>query len=447
MHPADKSLAAVIEEARSIFLSGLQAVDPRPAVHRRCRRENDQLIVDDAVYDLAAKKHIYVIGAGKASARMGAALEEILDGRITGGLISVKYGYTEPLQTITVAEGGHPLPDESGQRNARRIMDLAQAAGPDDLVICLISGGGSALLPLPAEGLLLADKQETMRALLACGASIGEINTLRKHLSAIKGGRLARAIYPAALLCLVISDVIGDDLATIASGPTVPDKTTFSDCRDIIDKYDLTEKLPSSVTAHITAGRKGDRPETPGPEDEAFTNTRTIICADSRQAVGAAEKKAVDLGYNTMLLSTLIEGDTREAARFHTAIAREILLSGRPVPKPACILSGGETTVTLQGQGKGGRNQEFCLAAVEAIAGRESIVILSGGTDGTDGPTDAAGAFVHHRTAQMAAEKGLSPATYLADNDSYSFFEKTGGLLITGPTNTNVMDLRIMLIF
>ncbi|MFO8048610.1 MAG: glycerate kinase, partial [Desulfosudaceae bacterium] len=403
-------------EARSIFQAGLAAVEPRQRLKELCRVSGGRFQAGDFSRDLGDFRKIHVIGAGKASAAMGAAIEDILGDRLSGGLIVVKYGYTMPLRRIRLIEAGHPLPDENGCRGAGEIMELAATAAADDLVICLISGGGSALLPLPVEGITLEDKQQTMRVLLSCGASINEINTIRKHLSAIKGGRLARAVYPATLVCLVISDVIGDDLSTIASGPTVPDPGTFEDCLDILKKYDIAESLPSSVTKHIRNGRQkpagesagnpaeisagnstGDSAEnsaeeTPKPDDPVFQSVFNLICAGNLDAIRAARKRALELGYQSLILSSRIEGETKEVARVHAAIARECLASGHPLQPPACILSGGETTVTIQGQGRGGRNQEFCLAAVTDIAGADHIVILSGGTDGTDGPTDAAGA-------------------------------------------------------
>ncbi|MFP4444815.1 MAG: glycerate kinase [Desulfosudaceae bacterium] len=446
MPPRAAALSRMNAHARDIFQAGLAAVEPGQRLREICRVRDNRLVTGDFSQDLDAIRNIHVIGAGKATAAMAEAMEEILGDRLSGGLITVKYGYTAPLKKIRLIEADHPLPDENGRRGAEEILSLAASAGPEDLVICLISGGGSALLPLPAGQLTLADKQKTMQILLACGASIHEINTIRKHLSAIKGGRLAAAVHPAALLCLVISDVVGDDLSTIASGPTVPDPSTFADCRAIIDKYDIGEQLPAAVTAHLQTNRRDAAGETPKPGDPVFTAARSLICAGNLDALLAAEQRARELGYQPLILSSRIEGETRAVARTHAAIATECLASGHPLAPPACILSGGETTVTIRGKGQGGRNQEFCLAVVEEIAGAGDLVILSGGTDGTDGPTDAAGAVVDAATLTSAQRLGLDPAAYLADNDAYTFFEKTGHLLMTGPTNTNVMDLRIMLI-
>jgi hydroxypyruvate reductase len=334
---------------------------------------------------------------------------------------------------------------ENGEDGSRAILSLASDAGKDDLVLCLMSGGGSALLPLAAEGLSLKDKQDTIKVLLACGATIHEINAIRKHTSNIKGGRLARTTYPATLISLILSDVVGDDLDVIASGPTVPDSSTFVDCMEIFKKYNILNKLPDTVVRHIEAGISGKVDETPKIGDPAFDNVNNVIVGSNFEAISAAKKEAQSLGYNTLVLSSMIEGETKHVAHVHGAIAREVVKTGNPLPAPACILSGGETTVTITGSGLGGRCQEFALAAALDISENENIVILSGGTDGNDGPTDAAGAVADSDTINRATAKGLDPREYLENNDSYNFFKKMGDLLITGPTNTNVMDLRITL--
>jgi len=308
-----------------------------------------------------------------------------------------------------------------------------------------MSGGGSALLPLPANGLTLKDKQDTIKVLLSCGATIHEINAIRKHTSGIKGGRLARAVYPATLVSLILSDVVGDDLDVVASGPTVPDSSRFMDCMEIFDKYNIIKKLPPSVVNHIEAGITGKVHETPKAGDPIFENVNNIIIGSNFEAIMAAKKEAESLGYNTLVLSSMIEGETKHVAHVHGAIAREIIKTGNPLPPPACILSGGETTVSITGDGLGGRCQEFALAAALDISENENIVILTAGTDGTDGPTDAAGAVIDSGTIQRATEKGLDPKKYLSDNNSYHFFKNLNDLIITGPTNTNVMDLRIVL--
>lgn len=441
-----KNIIRMRKDAEEIFYSGLRAVDPGLAVKRYCRREGDHLFIADLRYDLSKYKNIFVIGAGKATAPMAAEIENLLGDRVTKGIINVKYGHTSKLGRIKLIEAGHPVPDKNGRRGAEAIIDLVNNAGKDDLVLCLISGGGSALLPLPFPGLTLKDKQDTIKILLSCGATIHEINTLRKHISMIKGGRLAQATHPASLVSLIFSDVVGDNLDVIASGPTVPNSSGFDDCMKIIDKYNLRKKLPKPVVKHIKDGISGSVPETPKTGDPAFDNTYNLIIGSNIEAMSAASKKARKLGYKTMILSSMIEGDTTQVAHVHSAIAREIIQTGNPIPSPACILSGGETTVTIKGKGLGGRNQEFALAASIDIAGTENIVILSGGTDGTDGPTDAAGAIADTNTLSRATATGLNPGYFLANNDSYHFFQKLGDLLITGPTNTNVMDLRIVLV-
>ena len=421
-------------------------MEPEAAVKRYCRREGNRLLVHQEAYDLTEFKNIFVIGAGKAGAPMARAVEEALGDRITEGVINVKYGHLAKLNRTKAIEAGHPVPDEAGLEGTRAILDLASRAGKKDLVLCLISGGGSALLPFPAEGLSLQDKQDTTKVLLACGATIHEINSVRKHISGLKGGGLARAAYPATLISLILSDVVGDDLDVIASGPTVPDSSNFQDCMSIFDKYGIHEKVPETVLDHVRKGIEGRVPETPKPADPVFTRTKSVIVGSNLACVLAAEKTAGSLGYHTLVLSTMIEGETREVALVHTGIAKEISKSGRPLSPPACVLSGGETTVTITGQGLGGRNQEFVLAAAMGLDSREGIVVLSAGTDGTDGPTDAAGAVADGRTIQRAEALELKPSDFLFNNDSYRFFEKLGDLVKTGPTNTNVMDLRIMLV-
>lgn len=439
-------IAKMRKDAEKIFYSGLRAVDPGAAVKKYCRRKGDYLFIGNKPYDLSRIKNIFVVGAGKATAPMAAEIENLLGNRITKGIINVKYGHTSKLGRIKLIEAGHPVPDKNGQKGARAIVDLANNADKDDLVICLISGGGSALLPLPFPGLTLKDKQDTIKILLSCGASIHEINVIRKHISMIKGGRLAQAAFPAKIVSLILSDVIGDNLDVIASGPTVPDSSSFDDCMKIIDKYNIGKKLPKPVVKHIKDGISGRVPETPKTGDPVFEKAQNIIIGSNIEAVLAAKKKSETLGYKTIILSSMIEGDTSHVAHVHSAIAREIIKTGNPIPSPACILSGGETTVTIEGKGLGGRNQEFALAAAMDIAGAENIVILSGGTDGTDGPTDAAGAIADTNTLSRAIAMGLNPVHFLANNDSYHFFQKLGDLLMTGPTNTNVMDLRIVLV-
>jgi len=433
-------------DAETIFNSALSAVNAFSAVKNFCRLDNDTLHIGPIPFNLQHYNNIYIIGAGKASAHMGVAIEEILAGKITSGIINVKYGHTAALKTIKLIEAGHPIPDENGCAGANQILQIAQQAKKDDLVICLTSGGGSALLPLPVPPITLTDKQETIHTLLSCGASINEINTLRKHMSLLKGGHLAGATWPATVVSLIVSDVVGNPLDIIASGPTVGDPGTFNDCMDIILKYNILDSIPVPVAQFIQNGVSGNIPETPKPGSKILARAHNFIVASNMEALTAAAQKAESLGYNTLILSSMIEGDTQQAAHLHTAIAKEIRKTGNPIASPACILSGGETTVIIKGDGKGGRNQEFALTAAFDIADEDQMVILSGGTDGTDGPTDAAGAIVDSRTIARAITAGLNPAAFLLDNDSYHFFHKTGDLLMTGPTGTNVMDLRVVLV-
>jgi hydroxypyruvate reductase len=357
-------------------------------------------------------------------------------------LLNVKYGHTARLRRIELHECGHPVPDQRGVDGARRIARIAAGAGPDDLVLCLISGGASALLPLPPDPITLDEKQEVTKLLLACGASIHEINAVRKHISQIKGGQLARLAYPAHVLSLLLSDVIGDDLDVIGSGPTAPDASTFAQARAILEKYGIFARVPVSVRERIVSGELGQIPETPKKEDPVFACVRHVVTGSNRLAVDAAAACARKLGYRTMVLSSFIEGETREIARMHAAIAKEIVHNGRPLKPPACVITGGETTVTLRGDGLGGRNQEFVLSAAIDIAGLPNVVVLSGGTDGSDGPTAAAGAIADGRTLT----RNPQAPEFLARNDSYHYFEGLGDLIVTGPTNTNVMDVRVVLV-
>lgn len=440
------SISKLRQDALEIFQAGLQAADPKVAVHKFIKRDRQDLVVEGRTYHLEHFDRIYVIGGGKAGASMAAAVEKLLGDRISTGLVNVKYGHIEKLQKVKINEADHPLPDEAGLKGTKKIIELLTSTEENDLVICLISGGGSALLPLPAAGISLSEKQEVTQKLLACGANINEMNAVRKHISKIKGGQLARIAYPATLITLVLSDVIGNYLDVIASGPTVPDKSTFQDVKEIIERYKIWNDIPNTIKFHILKGLHGEIPETPKKGDKIFSKTQNVVIGSNIKTVMAAAKKAKSFGYNSLMLSSFIEGETKDVAKVHTAIAKEILQSGNPIPVPACVISGGETTVTLRGHGKGGRNQEFTLTAAIDLAGLDSVVILSGGTDGTDGPTDAAGAICDGYTVQRAQKLGMKAKDYLYDNNSYPFFKNLHDLLITGPTNTNVMDLRLILV-
>jgi hydroxypyruvate reductase len=418
-------------QALAIFKAALRAANPMEGVAARLARE-----------DLTRYRHIYVVGAGKAAAAMAKAAERVLGRRIARGLLNVKYGHVAPLRRIELNECGHPVPDRQGVEGARRIAEIASGAGRDDLVLCLISGGASALLPLPADSITLDEKQEVTKMLLACGADIHEMNAIRKHISRIKGGQLARLAYPARVLSLLLSDVIGDDLDVIGSGPTAPDVSTFALARAILQKYGIFERVPASVRDRIESGARGQIPETPKPGDAIFRRVRNLVIGSNKLAVAAAAARARQLGFRTLVLSTFIEGETREIARMHAAIAKEIMHLGRPLKPPACVITGGETTVTLRGDGLGGRNQEFVLAAAIDISGLPNVVVLSAGTDGSDGPTDAAGAIADGRTFT----RDPRAPEFLARNDSYHYFEGLRDLVVTGPTNTNVMDVRVILV-
>lgn len=441
-----RELKQLRHDALTIFQAGLKAVDPAEAVKRSVQCQNNVLEVSGDRYNLARYRHVFVVGAGKASAQMALAVEELLSDRVHGGRVIVKYGHSAPLSKVEVIEAGHPVPDRNGLQGTAEIIQLLRTAETDDLILCLISGGGSALLSCPAPGLTLEDKQSMTHLLLNCGAKIQEINALRKHLSGIKGGRLARIAYPATVVSLILSDVIGDPIESIASGPSAPDPSTFADCLRIIEKYGIQQKIPASVKLFLEIGARGEVEETPKPRDPVFANVRNVIVGSNRLAMEAAKRKAEALGYHTIVLSGFIEGETRIIAAVHTAIAREIDGSGNPIPRPACVISGGETTVTIRGDGMGGRNQEFALAAALEIDRLQGVVVLSGGTDGTDGPTDAAGAIADNSTLQRAKAGGLDAEQFLRRNDSYNFFKPLGDLLVTGPTLTNVMDLRLILL-
>jgi glycerate 2-kinase len=444
-------LSTMRSQALEIFRASLRRVDPYEAVKRFVRIDGSNILLDqggerEEALDLQDFDRVFVVGGGKATAPMARAVEDVLGERTSKGVINVKYGFAEELLRTEVVEAGHPLPDQKGVEGAGKILDLLRSAGERDLIFSLISGGGSALLPLPAGTVALAEKRALTQKLLECGARIEEINAIRKHISLSKGGQLARAAFPATIVNLMLSDVVGDKMDVIASGPFVPDQSTFKQAWAIIEKYGLTD-IPESIRGHLRKGLEGKIPETPKAGDIVFSRVRNRIVGSNLLALEAAKEEAERMGYRTLILSSMVEGETREVARVHTAIAKEIIASGQPLRAPACVISGGETTVSIRGPGLGGRNQEFCLAAaldlVELPAG---VVVLSGGTDGNDGPTPAAGAIVDHHTVQRGIQAGMKAAEYLRNNDSFRFFEKTGELLVTGPTKTNVMDVRLVLV-
>ena len=431
--------------AISCLHKAVLAADPRIAVRRTIRGRTNPLRVAGEAYGWEGISSVFVIGGGKAAAAMAAEVERILGDRVSGGVVSVKYGHAVPTTRVRVREAGHPLPDPAGVAAAEEVLEFARRAGERDLVFVLMSGGGSALLTAPAEGLTLEDKLTVTRLLLDAGAPISELNTVRKHLSRIKGGHLARALAPARSIALILSDVLGNPLDVIASGPTVPDPTTFADALEILRRRGILDVVPAAVRAYLEAGLAGRVPETPKPGDSEFALTRAVIIGDITRALGAAEQVAREWGFNIVIPSAAVEGEAREVGAALGRRAKEAH-EGRYGPLPVCLLQGGETTVTVRGHGKGGRNQEVVLGAALEIAGLPSTLILSAGTDGTDGPTDAAGAVADGTTLERARSLGLDPLDALARNDAYPFFAALGDLLITGPTLTNVNDLMLALV-
>lgn len=426
----------------TIFTAALGAVDPYAAVQNYVGRIRE-------ICREAGLKKIYVASFGKAAYAMSRALADALPEQIVRGVVVTKYGHVsaEPLPgTFEIYEAGHPVPDEQGVAGTERMIDLLKQADAESFVVCLISGGGSALLVAPSEGVSLDEKQQLTRTLLQAGADIVELNTVRKHLSRVKAGRLAEAARPARVLSLILSDVIGDRLDSIASGPTSPDKTTWADALDVVTRYDPDGKIPPTIMQLIRDGAVGRIPDTPKQGNPVFEGVENIIIGSNRIATEAARQKALGLGFEPVVLTSGLQGEAREAAlRLYRQVleSQSCLASGR---KRICLIAGGETTVTVRGKGLGGRNTEMALAFAMAIEGTSGITFLSAGTDGTDGPTDAAGAVADGETIPRARALGLDPQSFLDDNDSYHFFEKTGGLFKTGPTGTNVMDLQIILI-
>ena len=384
------------------------------------------------------KGRTIIIGAGKASGAMAKAVEDSWDGPLEG-LVVTRYGYRVPTTRLEVVEAAHPVPDAAGREAAKRIFDLVQGLTKDDLVLCLISGGGSALLALPPEGLTLEDKQAMNKALLKSGATISEMNTVRKHLSAIKGGRLAAAASPAKVVALMISDVPGDDPSIIASGPTVVDPSTNADALGIIEKYSI--EIPKAVRERL---RNAD--ETPKPGDYRLAFVENIMIATPQASLDAAAEVARRAGVTPVILGDSIEGESRDVALVHAGIARQCAMRGQPEAPPCVLISGGETTITLKGKGKGGRNTEFLLALAIALNSMDGIYAVAGDTDGVDGSEDNAGALIDPTTLARAAKAGINAKAMLADNDPWNFFNKIGDLLVTGPTLTNVNDFRAVLI-
>ena len=442
-------MSVIKQQLIDIFNSALSAADPYDAVNKTLKIEGDKLYAGKTTFNLSDFNRIIVIGAGKGTAPMAQAVEDILRDRIDDGVIIVKYGHTRPLQKIRQVEASHPLPDEAGMKGTEEVIRLLEKADEKTIVICLLSGGGSALLVSPADGITLKDKQVATDLLLKSGATIDELNAVRKHLSKVKGGRLAGIAYPATVISMILSDVINDRLDVIASGPTVPDDSTFNDALKIvtklIEKHRLKGKFPEKVIDYLWDGVNGMNQEAPKKGDPCFGNTSSIIVGSLRQALHAARSAANKLGFDTEIVTDKLQGEAREAAKYLAEIALLVKKSHKGI-RPRCLLSGGETVVTVKGDGLGGRNQELALAFALEIEGTDGITMLSAGTDGTDGPTDAAGAVVDGETAAFARKLGVDPDKYLENNDSYNFFKKIdrGHHLITGPTGTNVMDIQII---
>jgi glycerate 2-kinase len=476
-----------LHDITEIFSAGLQRVDPYKMVREHITVSDDRLNVsleDERLsFDLGEFDRLFVIGAGKASAKMAAGVEELLEERITKGVISVKYGHTHPLKRIKLIEAGHPVPDDNSVKAADELLSIARTTDERSMVISLISGGGSSLLVKPMEysigkrryALTLQDIQKTTSILLSCGATIQEINCIRKHLSGIKGGRLARSLYPALQVNLILSDVVGDNLDAIASGLTTHDNTTYGDAIEIVKSYGIEALIPKRVTELLYAGKRGEIEETAKRGDKIFERVFNILIGTNHHALLGASKRSVQLGYSTLILSSQITGEAREVAKVLFGVAMDIKSHGIPISPPACVISGGETTVTLHGSGKGGRNTELALSFLREMqtAGErcEGIYFLSAATDGNDGPTDAAGAFASAEVLTESLRKSMRINEYLKNNDSYRFFDELGtiesqaqnfsalehgaqklgalgiiSLFKTGPTNTNVCDIHILVV-
>lgn len=434
---------------RHIFEQALQVVRPEPMLTSCLTLKKDVLIVGEQSlkFDLSRFKRVVVLGAGKASSEMARVLERILGPWISAGLVVTKYGHGVSCKKVKTLEAGHPVPDQNSLRAGIEFKNLITSyQDKDTLFIFLLSGGASSLLVLPEQGLSLDDKMALNKLLLSCGANIYEINVLRKHVSQIKGGKLSKMAYPSSLLTLIISDVIGDPLDVIGSGPTVPDSSSWAECKAILDKYELWDQLTPSLRTYFEQGVKGKLADTPKSGDKFFSHVKNLIVGNNFTLLTKAAQIATDLGYNTLILSSELQGEAKEAGKFLASIAKTAVKHGCPCALPCCIVSGGETTVRLgQNPGLGGRNQELALSFALDVEGLDNVFLLSAGSDGTDGPTDAAGAIVDGRTIKQARSKGLNGQNFLTRHDSYSFLQAIDALLFTGPTYTNVMDIQIIL--
>jgi glycerate 2-kinase len=470
------------ERIIAVLDAAIRAVDPRAAVCAHVVQSGNVLRVGECSYSLADIDRVFVVGGGKAGAPMAAAVDELLGERITAGTVNVKYGHhagaggwrvrfehrppaglrarldgaplPAPVDSgpIAIVEAGHPTPDAAGLAGAQRIAALLQGLTERDLVVVLISGGGSALLPLPADAITLADYQALTGLLLRCGADITEINTVRKHCSRLQGGQLARLAAPAQIATLILSDVVGTPLDVIASGPTIPDRSSFADAWYILERYGIAEQAPAAVSAHLRRGIAGLIPDTPKPGDPLFGRVNNIVIGDNASAGRAAVAEAKRRGFTAALLTTFLQGEAREVGRVIVGLAQGIASGQSDFSPPVCLVLGGETTVTIRGKGTGGRNQELALAAAIALEGYAlppgvEVGVVSLGTDGTDGPTDAAGGIATGDSAARARALGLDARAALDANDSYHFLGALGDLIVTGPTQTNVNDLIFVFVF
>jgi glycerate 2-kinase len=433
------------EIAERIFISGVRAVLPEKIINGIMSVKGSELNIGSYKFCLDDYRNVYIIGAGKASAAMAHYVENILDGRITGGHVVVKYGYSCKLEKVRVSEAGHPVPDLNSFRAAGEIVELAKQAGENDLAICLISGGGSSLLSDLPDGLLPEELAIVNNLLVRCGASIDEINCVRKHLSLVKGGQLARIVWPATLVSVILSDVAGNLIDVIASGPTVPDPSTFREAIQVIEKYDLTSGLTNGILNYLKDGSAGNHPETPKPGDPVFSKTFNILAGTNMTALEASAKEAANLGFTAFIADDKVRSDVETTAQ---AIFEKALhyRKGVEITGPVCLLYGGEPTIKVTGTGLGGRNQHLALSVASRLRGIPGITFLSAGTDGSDGPTPAAGAVVDGGTITRADAKKVDYEKYLSEYNSYNFFRLAGGQVKTGPTFTNVMDLMVVLI-
>jgi glycerate 2-kinase len=442
-------------QIKGILDAALSAVDPYLAIQHTARLAGSELAIAGCVYDLVEFQRIVVVSVGKAAFPMAVAMEEILGDRLETGIIVTKDGYATPasekgwqaLRRTRVFESGHPIPDARGVAAAQEISRLLQSLGKNDLVIFLISGGGSALLNFPVTGIGLPDLQQFTDLLLRSGATVNQLNILRKHLDQVKGGGLARLASPAEMVTLILSDVVGDPLDIIASGPTVADVSTFQDAWSIIEQFNLAAVTPESISSYLERGQRGEVPETLKPGSPVFERMQQVIVGSNYQAASAAASQARKSGLNALLLTSSLQGEAREVGKMMAALAHQVQLTGEPVNRPACIIAGGETTVTVRGAGKGGRNQELALGSLSGLAGLSQVMLIALATDGSDGPTDAAGAVVTGESLERAQKIGLEPQEFIDRNDAYPFFENLGDLLKSGPTQTNVNDLTFLFAF